>query len=503
MNCRRVLNVDNLVGSFSSSAAVRIFEDKRRASLVRADAAYDLTTMAVIIPLVRRLYDAHEVVMSASLTLEKLENVCFEKRTNLHERAAQRLSAPGGDLRQERVALQNALATLTRSHDTLYGPAVAEADRLCRTIMTAPLTGAAHQGLATPAAQARYMKCSSEACAGLFGMHNGVCLVCSTGHCQDCFERLGDMHACQPGARATARYVLANTKSCPRCHANIQRAAGCAQMMCTTCNCVFNWATGREEAGVVHNPHFFQLGAEARAAVAADRAARGLQAPSVNNVAPAVHCVEAEFDPMCVDFDDPRILEVLKKYLESIFPVRVRSGVQKPWVLFVHEYRHVLHTENITLREQEEKLRTSYGERAARPLRLARLLGAPLRELRRVGVQHPVTPLSKSHVVALHAPPLTDAKFAGQLMRIDTERSKHLERMEITRTFIETQKDLFRAALLVPPSERHGAVCRIFAFRLNKDRMIREVGMAKPPAAATGAEGTKKRKKGAGPAPKG
>lgn len=488
MSCRRVLNVDNLLGSFSSSAAMHIFEDKRRAALVRADASYDLPTMSVVIPLLRQSYEAMGEVMKLANDVLQTEELLFDRRLAMYERSVQRqLLAGHGTMTAERNAVTEAAAQLRQKQVTLYDPAVVAAHAAHARVFDTPLTAAqpADRRLEAPP-PSRFIKCCADGCAGLFSVADGTCLVCTQPHCRDCFELAGDAtHACQPGAKATATYVLVNTKGCPRCHANIQRAFGCAQMMCTSCNCIFNWSTGKEEAGVVHNPHFFQLGAEARAAVAADRAARGLQAPASGAEGPGVNCVEAEFDPMCVEFNDPRIQAALEKSLAGVFPLKNRLGMPTHgWSNLLSEYRHVFHVEHVELAAMEAKLTRSYGEFAAREMRLARLLGAPVQVLRRVGAQHPTTPVAKSHVVAQHAAPLSDAKFAAQLMRIDTERSKHLEKMEILRTFVEAQKDLFRGALLVPQSERRGAVCRIFAFRVNKDRLLREVSAPKKRKAA-------------------
>ena len=80
-------------------------------------------------------------------------------------------------------------------------------------------------------------------------------------------------------------------------------------------------------------------------------------------------------------------------------------------------------------------------------------------------VQPPVVrKLSEKYCVKTLQKRLDDTRYAALLMRHDTLRSKLMSRLEIKTTYEETQKDQFRAALLVPPSERLDAVLRIFDY---------------------------------------
>lgn len=482
MNCRKVLNKENLAGSFSDSAASALFADARRALLVRADAGHDLATMTVLMPVWRNLLESHDAVAEAAHDLRRRERELRARRLELHERCAAMMGAPpaknaAAQLKPLRVAVEEAQREQVRFTRATYEPAVLHARSVFRRMCSAPLTGAGAGATAptaaTLAAVQRHLKCAAAGCAGLFPVATATCLVCSAEHCEECFELAAADHACAPGAGASATYVLANSKSCPRCHAAIQRAAGCDQMMCTNCHCIFNWSSGREVAGVVHNPHFFELGDEARARVAADRAARGLQAPPAAAPERAHRCdADLEFDPMCVAFDDPRILIALGAAYKNTLST---AGRPSEFSFLVSTYRNVLHLEHDDIPNLERSLATDFGEKSVRLLRLARLMGKPLQEIRRVTSAHPDGGASTSHAPYTHAAPLSDAKFAAQLMRIDTERSKVLERVEIKRTYVEAQKDQFRAALLVPPSERLEASKRIVDFRHAYNRTLDEV----------------------------
>ncbi len=85
-----------------------------------------------------------------------------------------------------------------------------------------------------------------------------ACGVCGTAVCTRCHATVGDGHECDPGAVETIRALKRETKPCPRCHVPIYKSSGCYQMFCTQCQCVFDWANGREiKTGPVHNPHYF------------------------------------------------------------------------------------------------------------------------------------------------------------------------------------------------------------------------------------------------------
>lgn len=500
MSCRKALDMSNLQGCFSTSAAVKLFEDKRRESLVRADAAHNLATMTKVMPLLRELKTIHAGFVSSLSPLHDKEQSVYAAKERLHavaqesviNRAAKKTLAKA---RNECVVVERELKDmeLTAVHskgqrsDTLL--ARMKSINLYETPGRAAGAADAADAVAEPARrplEARYMKCTVVDCAGVFLANVGDCLVCEARFCLECHAQAEADHQCAPGARATARVVLAQTKGCPRCHTAIMRSEGCAQMMCTNCHCIFDWRTGKEEAGVVHNPYFFHLSAEARARVAADRTARGLEAPSLD--APRMVCPggEVEFDPLCIPFEDPRILAALDRgyrpvagLLGGLWPLACEVFSGRPngfphkvasYAMFLEEFRNIRHVENDVLRSARMKL-TEYGESALRMQRLARLAGG-VPAIKRIPYGHPSGAVSLTYMVGVEYEPMSDAKYAAQLMRVDTERSKQLERIEILTTYLDTQKDLFRAALVVPPSERAEAARRIFSFRIQTERQL-------------------------------
>ncbi len=64
-------------------------------------------------------------------------------------------------------------------------------------------------------------------------------------------------HKCSQEDIETQRYITENSKPCPRCLVPIQRASGCSQMYCINCMTVFDYNTGLEDTGLVHNPIAF------------------------------------------------------------------------------------------------------------------------------------------------------------------------------------------------------------------------------------------------------
>lgn len=101
--------------------------------------------------------------------------------------------------------------------------------------------------------------CPSATCNGFVLTSDYACGACGTAVCDKCHAPKTDGHVCAPGAIETAKAILKETKPCPRCNVPIFKSSGCYQMFCTQCQCVFDWANGREiTSGVVHNPHYFE-----------------------------------------------------------------------------------------------------------------------------------------------------------------------------------------------------------------------------------------------------
>lgn len=92
---------------------------------------------------------------------------------------------------------------------------------------------------------------------GCQGMLNGdwVCGICECQVCKECHKVVGDgEHVCRQDDLDNVRFLLTETKPCPRCHASIQKTNGCDQMFCSNCEARFNWNTGKFIFGRFHNP---------------------------------------------------------------------------------------------------------------------------------------------------------------------------------------------------------------------------------------------------------
>lgn len=104
-------------------------------------------------------------------------------------------------------------------------------------------------------------KCPDGDCRGFLSTA-WKCGLCSKWACADCHEIKGlnreSPHECKPENVATAKLLAKDTKPCPGCAVMICKIEGCDQMWCPQCHIAFSWRTGQKEAGVVHNPHFYE-----------------------------------------------------------------------------------------------------------------------------------------------------------------------------------------------------------------------------------------------------
>ena len=250
-------------------------------------------------------------------------------------------------------------------------------------------------------------------------------------------------HVCNPNDVATAKYLATTTKACPRCHASIQRESGCAQMLCTKCHTVFNWNTLKEETGVIHNPHFYQLGTEMRQRIVDERASRGIAAGRetrfLAGVAPrGGGCdADAEHDPLCVEFTSPVFMRLLERALKDD-PALLRGAMD------VH--RHAVHCAQVEIPGIDYMLDNPhrFGEQRTRDMRLAYLNGGkPVKLLEEISAaMHPLKFKSSMLIVVDGEKKVTLENFKKQLMRCDTERTKLVKKAELFRTFMAPFADV-------------------------------------------------------------
>lgn len=101
--------------------------------------------------------------------------------------------------------------------------------------------------------------CPANDCKG-FLSSQWKCGLCEVKVCHVCHEIKSDEnHECNEDSVKTAELLMKDTKSCPKCAAQIFKIEGCDQMFCVLCHTAFSWRTGRVEIGRIHNPHYYEL----------------------------------------------------------------------------------------------------------------------------------------------------------------------------------------------------------------------------------------------------
>ena len=101
------------------------------------------------------------------------------------------------------------------------------------------------------------MKCPIGECRG-FLSDKFHCGMCDTDVCKDCHLKKDEEHKCNADDVATVTELTRSTRPCPKCNVRIYKTDGCDQMFCVQCHTAFSWNTGKEEQGVIHNPHYFE-----------------------------------------------------------------------------------------------------------------------------------------------------------------------------------------------------------------------------------------------------
>jgi len=101
-------------------------------------------------------------------------------------------------------------------------------------------------------------KCPSD-CRG-FISNNYSCGTCKGLVCKDCRVQIKEdsKHICNEDDIKSSALVSSLTKPCPKCMTPILKSGGCDQMFCVLCHTAFSWITGEIEAGVIHNPHYYE-----------------------------------------------------------------------------------------------------------------------------------------------------------------------------------------------------------------------------------------------------
>lgn len=127
-----------------------------------------------------------------------------------------------------------------------------------------------------------YIKpCPAKDCKG-FISSKYKCGICEIKICKDCHEIVEEdiksetevkteedekdsthqtrvlEHTCNKDDIESAKAILKETKSCPKCAVRVYKIDGCDQMYCTQCHTAFSWTSGKIVTGTIHNPHYFE-----------------------------------------------------------------------------------------------------------------------------------------------------------------------------------------------------------------------------------------------------
>lgn len=104
--------------------------------------------------------------------------------------------------------------------------------------------------------------CPNTSCRGYLNSEL-ICSLCHSQTCKQCFCEIGSgteaHHICLKENLESAKVILQETKSCPKCGVPIIKIEGCDQIWCTGCNTAFNWHTHKIivfSNSVFHNPHY-------------------------------------------------------------------------------------------------------------------------------------------------------------------------------------------------------------------------------------------------------
>ena len=104
----------------------------------------------------------------------------------------------------------------------------------------------------------KVIQCPTESCNGILDAE-WHCILCKKTYCSSCLEvkQSDEEHKCNPDTVETVKLLKTDTKSCPKCKANIYKIDGCDQMWCIKCHTAFSWKTGAIETKI-HNPHYYE-----------------------------------------------------------------------------------------------------------------------------------------------------------------------------------------------------------------------------------------------------
>jgi hypothetical protein len=105
-------------------------------------------------------------------------------------------------------------------------------------------------------------RCTRDGCQGFLSTA-WKCGLCEWHSCSKCFAVKGHAHdvahECKKEDVETAELIKKDCKPCPKCGEFIEKASGCSQMFCISCQTPWDWITGKiVTSGPIHNPHYYE-----------------------------------------------------------------------------------------------------------------------------------------------------------------------------------------------------------------------------------------------------
>ena len=99
--------------------------------------------------------------------------------------------------------------------------------------------------------------CPVNNCRGFF-TESFECGLCHQKICKNCHELKDDEHKCNEDNVKSVKALQRETKPCPKCKILTFKQSGCSQIWCTQCHCTWDWESGEEDKGRIHNPHYWE-----------------------------------------------------------------------------------------------------------------------------------------------------------------------------------------------------------------------------------------------------
>jgi ribosome assembly protein YihI (activator of Der GTPase) len=237
MNCKKEWDIDFMNNALKKTFIYKRYKNHRENLLFERERSMFPETMPFIESETRvneinqqktELYDKHYEISIKRNNLIYSENDSFEERQSYYRKSA--------DLKNELSTIENENAYLNNIIGLIRNKKTTEMRKFIRA-------------------------CPANECRGFLSTQ-WKCGLCNVWTCPECHESIGlnkaeANHVCLESNLKTAQLLDKDSRPCPKCASLIFRISGCPLMFCTHCHTGFNWNTGREQNGPIHNPHYF------------------------------------------------------------------------------------------------------------------------------------------------------------------------------------------------------------------------------------------------------